>query len=208
MTDFIELNKRMDLIETKSRNSFSEVRKNNELISSKIDRLTTLLGNDYFKLIEDSISKLDKKIDLNDKSFKKFKKEMARETLRKEILKELALDVGKKIKAGLDEVESRFKKLDREVKANEINNTRIVERFKDDILEQNKLIDKYGAKLEEYSLHLEKSYLKDKKSLSSLTSRHISSLKGEIKKLRAQIGDSTKIESDKKGGFFGRIIRR
>jgi len=238
MVSFIQdsFDRRTEVIEEKLRNSFRAIKIENEEIKKKIEEISASLKN---STLSNDLVNLTKKVESNDSNFKVFKKEMARDSLKKEVLKEVMplfnekINVGlklvklenkelvkelnefkskwstaneAKLNAGLVEMRANFKKLDSEVKANEIHNTRLFEKqnsysnseikavkksTRKGIDAQNKLIDDYSAKLEDYSAELEIGYNKSKKEILASSERKFNALKAEneeeLARLRGQI---------------------
>ncbi|MEI7718977.1 MAG: hypothetical protein WCI72_03850 [archaeon] len=238
MVDFIRntSDERMELIEEKLRNSFRAVKADNDEIKKKIEELANAAKNSTFSK---DIADLNKKVTTNDDSFRKFKKDVSVDGLRREVVKEVLPMFSEKIKVGLqsitkennemrkdlkafkdkwassseeklnkglEEMRANFKKLDATAKENQISNIKLFEKqnsrskseikaikksSRREIDAQNKLIDLYSAKLEEYSGELDEDFRRNKKEILSSSERKFNALKlendEELTRLRGQI---------------------
>jgi hypothetical protein len=200
----LELDKRTAVIEEKIRNSFKAAKADNDEIKKRIDEISVSLKN---STLSKDLADLNKKVDSNDSSFKKFKKDMARDSLKREVLKEVMPLFNEKINVGLKLVKLENKELKEELNsfknkwssANEAKlNTGLAEMranfakldkkaisemralktsTKRSISEQNSLMDQYSANLENYSVELEGHYSRSKKEILSSSERKFNDLK-------------------------------
>lgn len=213
-----ELDKRTAVIEDKIRNSFRAIKADNDEMKKKIEEISASLKN---STLSNDLIELNKKVESNDSNFKKFKKEMARDSLKREVLKEVTplfnekINVGlklvklenkelvkelnefkskwsnaseAKLNTGLESMRVNFAKLDKKA----ISDLRTLKTStKKAVSDQNKLIDQYSAKLEEYSVELEADHSKSKKEILTSSERKFNALKlendEELARLRGQI---------------------
>ena len=116
MVEFIQdaLDRRMIVIEEKLRNSFRAIKVDNEEIRKKIDDLSNAVKNtDCSKGLED----LNKKIVSNEDSFKKFKKDISRDSMKKEVVREVLPIFNEKIKVGLQSFTKENKEMIKDLNA-------------------------------------------------------------------------------------------
>jgi len=197
---YSKIDERFNLIENKLRNSFSAVKANDEDVKKKLEELSNVIKNSTFSK---DIADLNKKVQTNNESFSKFKKEMARDSLKREVVKEVMPLFNEKIDVGLKLVKLENKEMRKdfsdfkkkwenateaklnagleEMRANfasldkkAVSEMRTLKSStKRAISDQNGLIDQYSAKLENYSAELETEYAKSKKEISSSVERKI-----------------------------------
>lgn len=201
-----ELDKRTAVIEEKIRNSFKAVKAENEEIKKRIDEISSSLKN---STLSKDLIELNKKVEDNDSSFKKFKKDMARDSLRKEVIREVVPLFNEKIDVGLKLVKLENKELVKELNefkskwssANEaklnaglaemranfakldkkaISEMRTLKSStKRAVSDQNSLIADYSAKIEAYSGELIDDYRRSKKEIERNNQKNFDTLKEE-----------------------------
>jgi len=198
------IDERFNLIENKLRNSFSAIKANDEDVRKKLSEISAKLEASCSGLLN-----LEKKVSSNEEAFKKFKKEISRDGLKREIVKEIVPIFNEKIDLRLKSIQLENKELvkgleDFKKKWSEASTEKLnagleemranfakldkkvvsdVKAFKSStkksISDQSKLIDQYSAKIEDYSAELEAGYAKSKKEIVSSAERKINEYKAE-----------------------------
>ena len=125
MVEFIDkkIDERMEVIESKLRNSFKAIKDDNDEIRKKIDNLSIAVANSSKDLgsLKETVSKeavdLNKKIASSDDSFKKFKKDVSADSLRRQVVTEVIPIFNEKIKAGLQSITKENKEMRKDLSA-------------------------------------------------------------------------------------------